>query len=216
MSVLVEINHRVNPLTPTAYDRYVDLHREVAVPFFERGEWELLGAWKWSTGPMGRYTTLLRVGGPGDVTGATLASLTAQIQTDGGFALTETITVAEAVPYATDARLSKALEPLRPGEPRRQYMLARLALTPAGRPLAHELVAELADSFDERGRMRLVTGYQALVGSTCELTDLWVMDRLGDLGYRPSSPSELVDRLRTVAPDESIDYLNPLPHSPLQ
>ena len=242
MTSIVEITHDIRPLTPTMFDRYVDVHRERALPFFERSGSELLGVWKWSTGPMGRYLTLLRVeniesiigspgtesiiGSPGteSIIGSVgtessddrvLTGLAATLE-GSGMTVSETVKVAETVPFATAARLEEALEPAGPADSPRQYMIARLGVTTTGRALAYELIAELADTFGARGRMRLVTAYQTYLGATGELTDLWVMDRLGDLSYRPSSPSALIDRLRTVAPDESIDYLNPLPHSPLQ
>jgi hypothetical protein len=224
MSSIVEITHDIRPLTPTMFDRYVDVHRELAVPFFERHGWELLGVWKWSTGPMGRYLTLLRVENIESIIGSpdaessddgVLTGLAAAME-GSGLTVSETVKVAETVPFATATRLEDALESTGPADSPRQFMIARLGVTAAGRALAYELIAELADTFGARGRMRLVTAYQTALGTTGELTDLWVMDRLGDLSYRPSSPSALVDRLRTVAPDESIDYLNPLPHSPLR
>jgi hypothetical protein len=233
MSSIVEITHHIRPLTPTMFDRYVDVHRERALPFFERHGWDLLGVWKWSTGPMGRYLTLLRVeniesiigslgtesiiGSPdaGSSDDGVLTGLVAAIE-GSGLTVSETVKVAEVVPFATATRLEETLESSVAADSPRQYMIARLGVTATGRALAYELIAELADTFGARGRMRLVTAYQTDLGTTEELTDLWVMDRLGDLSYRPSSPSTLVDRLRTVAPDESIDYLNPLPHSPLR
>jgi hypothetical protein len=260
MSSIVEITHDIRPLTPTMFDRYVDVHRERAVPFFERHGWELLGVWKWSTGPMGRYLTLLRVENIESIIGSLgtesiigslgtesiigslgtesiigslgtesiIGSLGTESSDDGvltglaaamegsGLTVSETVKVAEVVPFATATRLEDALESTGAADSPRQYMIARLGVTAAGRALAYELIAELADTFGARGRMQLVTAYQTDLATTGELTDLWVMDRLGDLSYRPSSPSALVDRLRTVAPDESIDYLNPLPHSPLR
>lgn len=224
MSSIVEITHEIRPLTPTMFDRYVDVHRDQAVPFLEQIGAELLGVFKWSTGPMGRYLTLLRVEqhdasnappgaeSPAGIPGGGLAAAM-----DGtGMTISETVRTTGVVPFATEERLRDALESAGPDGAPRQYMIARLGVTAAGRPLTYELIAQLAESFGARGRMRLVTAYHNAIGATHELTDLWVMDRLGDLRYRPSSPSALVDELRTVAPDESIDYLNPLPHSPLR
>ena len=136
--------------------------------------------------------------------------------TGGQFTVSERVKMATVVPYATEARLERALaeKPERP----RQYMQAVLQMRQGGQAGAYEAVGKLADIVEGSGRLRLVTAYETSIGQRGELTDLWVYpDGMGDLSYRAGDPlAELIGQLREAAPEEQISFLNPLPYSPLQ
>jgi hypothetical protein len=222
MTVLVEAVHAVKPLTNTAFANWVEWYGNEVIPAMERSGFEILGAFKRSTGPMGEDQLLLRFESMADYerAGVSLrkdAAFLKSVQKIGGqWNVVETAKVAAFVPYATEQRLERALAE-RPEKPR-QYMQAVLLLNQGGQPTAYECVGKLADMLDGGSAMRLVTAYETTMGRRGELTDLWVCPGgVPDFGFRPGDPlAELIGKLRTVAPEESINLLNPLPYSRLQ
>ena len=60
MSVLVEIVHRIEPGTPNRFADYVTRYGECAIPALERCGYDVLGGWKWSSGPIGNDLLLIR------------------------------------------------------------------------------------------------------------------------------------------------------------
>ena len=134
----------------------------------------------------------------------------------GKFSLSESAKMAVPVPYATDARLEKALA-ARPEKPR-QYMQAILNVRTGGQPKFYETVGRLSDLTDGGEAINLVTAYETTIGQRGEATDIWVMPGgMFPLDYRPGDAlADLMGDLREVAPEESTYFLNPLPYSPLQ
>lgn len=222
MTVIIEAVHTIKPVTNTAFDRWVEWYGNDVIPAMERNGFDVLGAFKRNTGTLGEDVLVMRFESLGDYEKAGLslrrdqAFLKAIGSTAGQWTVTESAKSAVTVPYATETRLERALA-ARPAKPR-QYMQAVLHLTMGGQPVAYEAIGQLADLIDSSGRMALATAYETTLGLRGELTDLWVLEGgVPDLSYRPGDPlADLIARLRTVAPHETIAYLNPLPYSRLQ
>jgi hypothetical protein len=222
MAILVEVIHAVKPLTNTTFAKWVDWYGTDVIPAMERSGFEVLGAFKRSTGPMGEDQLLLRFETLGDYERAGLslradaAFLKSLGSIAGQFTVVETVKTANFVPYATEQRLERALAE-RPERPR-PYMQAVLQLNQGGQMRAYEAIGQLARILDNSPGMRLVTAYETAVGRRGELTDIWVCPGgVPDFSYRPEDPlAELIAGLREVAPEESIALLHPLPYSKLQ
>ena len=60
MTVLIEAVHAVKPLTNTAFDTWVEWYGNDVIPALERNGFDVVGAFKRSTGPMGEDVLLMR------------------------------------------------------------------------------------------------------------------------------------------------------------
>ena len=222
MVVLVEAVHTVKPLTNTAFASWVEWYGNDVIPAMERSGYDILGAWKRSTGPMGEDQLLLRFETMNDYerAGVSLRQDPAFLKSIASIAsrwtVTERAKTATFVPYATEQRLERALAE-RPGKPR-AYMMAVLQMVTGGQPAAYEAIGKLAGMLDESPSMRLVTAYETAIGQRGELTDIWVCNNgVPDFSFTTNDPlGELISGLRKVAPEESINILHPLPYSRLQ
>ncbi len=223
MTVFLETSHAVKPLTNAAFDRYVEVYTEAAIPAFERHGFDLLGAFKRTGGEMGRDVLLFRFENLGAMERARASigkdagmykAFGALIES--GVQITESTKAAYPVPYATEQRLENALS-AEPDSPR-QYVQAVLQLTLGGQEKAYEHLGKLADWGEEAGALELVTAYETAVGQLGQLTDLWILPHgVSNFDYvAGDAVAEITGPLREVAPDESVYYLNPLPYSPLQ
>ena len=52
MPVLVQAIHTVRPIGGAIFDRWVDIYGAEVVPAMQRSGWDLLGAWKRSSGTL--------------------------------------------------------------------------------------------------------------------------------------------------------------------
>lgn len=221
MPVFLEVVHSITPLTPHVFSSYVKGYQEVVVPSFERHGWQLLGAWSWQTGPMGRDLMLVQFDSLADLEQAnrSLAKDTAmntefgKILGAAGAQVAETALTAYPVPYAQADRL----QPTGSSDSPRQYMLARLECVLGSQPRAYELLGKLVTMM-ELGNLNLVTAYEYALGPRGVLTDLWTIEggMLATGGPAPDAVNDLIAEIREVAPLETLDYLRPLPYSPLQ
>jgi hypothetical protein len=222
MSVLVEVVHAVKPLTNTVFDRWIEWYGNDVIPAMSRNGYDVLGAFKRSSGPMGedvlisRFESLEAYSQAGVSLRKDPAFLKSLAANAGQFTVVESVKAATFVPYATEARLERALAE-RPAKPR-QYMQAVLQVRQGRQAVAYEAIGKLADLAEGGERLRLVTAYETSIGRRGELTDLWVYPGgMGDLSYRPGDPlADLIAGLREAAPEETISFLNPLPYSRLQ
>ncbi len=223
MTVFLEVRHRIKPLTNTAFDLFVDFYADTVVPAAEQHGIDLIGAWKMTGGEMGWDISLHRYESMAHAEQC-LASLgqdrvlwSAVEKLRGEIEIEEVVKFANRVSFATEQRLQTALD-AEPDQPR-QYMLAVLRSTGAGRLPALEGIGNLADTMERAGALQLVTSYASSTGRTGELTDLWILPRGpgGMLNYRAGDPlKDIIGPLREHVPKESIYFLNPLPYSKLQ
>ena len=224
MAVLLEVRHRIKPITNTAFDLFVDFYADTVVPAMERHGIELIGAWKMTGGEMGwdisihRYDSMAHAEECLASLGQDRALWGAVEKLRGEVEIEEVTKFANTVSYGTEARLNTALGSSDPAEPR-QYMLAVLQTAGGGLLPAIDAIGGLADSMEQAGALNLVTAYASRIGRTGELTDLWIMPGgpQGMLDYRAGDPlKDIIGPLREHAPEESITFLNPLPYSKLQ
>lgn len=222
MPLILEVRHRVKPLTNAAFDAFVDFYADEVFPRMAEHGIDLFGAWKIGGGEMGWDLSLHRYESMADAE-QRLASL----RRDGDLAkaierlrgeveIEEKTKFAHTVSYATAERLEAALaEP----DEERQYMLAVLQTSGGGALPALEGIADLADRVEAAGALQLVTAYATAIGNTGEITDLWILPHgaRGMLRYRAGPGlDEIVAPLRRHAPEETVLFLNPLPYSKLK
>ncbi|MYB23447.1 MAG: hypothetical protein F4066_03775 [Chloroflexi bacterium] len=223
MAVLLEVRHRIKPITNTAFDLFVDFYADTVVPATERHGIDLIGAWKMTGGEMGWDISLQRYESMAHAEEC-LASLaqdqalwSAVEKLRGEIEIEEVTKFTQSVSYGTEARLEAALS-ASPDQPR-QYMLAVLQTATGGLLPAIDAIGGLVDTMDSAGALQLVTAYASRIGRSGELTDLWIMPHgaSGMLDYRAGDPlKDIIGPLRKHAPEESITFLNPLPYSKLQ
>lgn len=216
MSVFQEVWHRVRPLTPAAYERFVAFYA-AAVVEPNRDSLDVLGGWKFTSGDSNCDVTLYRFESIASI-GAALASFGEEPEYAREVeALFEETTIEEKreilapAPFASEERLDAVLRQ-RPATPRRYLQIIReMPHTQIAR--THELVSELIERREATGAITFVTAYEALVGEMSRLKELWVL---------PEGVSEFDDRdddaaflgqLCELAPEATRWYLDPLPYS---
>jgi hypothetical protein len=223
MTVILQAIHTIRPIGGAIFDRWVDVYGTAVVPAMQRSGFDILGAWKRSSGSLQQDLLLVRFDSLAAYEQAGAALRRDKGLSDGLAALMaemhigEEVTLANTVPYATEQRLERALKE-RPERPR-QYLQATLHVRLGGQPEAYAAVGAIADRAEQAGALQLVTAYEASTGVRGTLHDLWILPQgLRDMSYRASggAVSELEKKLRSVAPEEELTYLNPLPYSPLQ
>lgn len=224
MTVLVEGLITVKPLTGTVFDEYVEIYGSTMVPAATRSGFDLLGAWKRTGGPMGQIVVLFRfdefaaIGKAYETLRSESGLLDALTKFVEHAQFSETLKIAEPVPYATPERLNSALTET-PDLPR-QYVQGVIDMKPGSQALIYDLVGRLADMGDAGQWAQMVTAYETLIGRRPELTDLWIVPNEAVSGFNSYVSGDPVPDistpLREIAPDESLYYLNPLPFSPLQ
>ena len=224
MAVLLEVRHRIKPITNTAFDLFVDFYADTVVPAMDRHGIDLIGAWKLTGGEMGwdisiqRYDSMAHAEECLASLGQDQALWSAVETLRGEVEIEEVTKFANTVSYGTAERLNAALGSSDPTQPR-QYMLAVLQTAGGGLLPAIDTIGGLADTMESAGALQLVTAYASRIGRSGELTDLWIMPAgaQGMLDYRAGDPlKDIIGPLREHAPEESITFLNPLPYSKLQ
>lgn len=223
MAVLLEVRHRIKPITNTAFDLFVDFYSDTVVPAMDRHGIDLIGGWKVTGGEMGwdlsihRYESMAHAEECLNSLGQDKALWSAVDKLRGEIEIEEVTKFANTVSYGTEERLQAALD-ANPDQPR-QYMLAVLQTATGGLLPAIKTIGTLVDTLEGAGAMQLATAYASRIGRTGELTDLWIMPHgpSGMMEYRAGDAlKDIVGPLREHAPDEDIYFLNPLPYSKLQ
>ena len=223
MAVLLEVRHRIKPITNTAFDLFVDFYADTVVPAMDRHGIDLIGAWKMTGGEMGwdlsihRYESMAHAEECLASLGQDRALWSAVDKLRGEMEIEEVTKFANTVSYGTDERLQAALD-ASPEQPR-QYMLAVLQTAGGGILPAIDAISGLADTMESAGALQLVSAYASRIGRTGELTDLWILPQgpSGMMEYRAGDPlKDIIGPLREHAPEEELYFLNPLPYSKLQ
>ena len=223
MSVLTEVTHSILPLTQKAFDAYVEIYCDDAIPAMQRHGYDILGAWKWSSGRLANDLMLIRFESHTEREKAEASLLGDAVLLDrlrgklakAGVQTGEEIKYAAALPHATEERLQLALETSNSKEPR-QFWLTRAIIPVRAGPQIYPLLGQVADQVEDRGTHQLVLAHSTLVGIRGEITHLWASPT-GDLHYQPD-PDEpaAITTLREAIPEETVILLNPLPYSRLQ
>ena len=223
MSVLTEVTHSISPLTQKAFDAYVEIYSDEAIPAMRRHGYDILGGWKWSSGRLANDLMLIRFESHAErekaeaslLGDAALLDRLRRKLTKAGVRTGEEIKYAAALPHATEERLELAFKTSNSHKPR-QYWLTRTTVPVGAVPNVHALLGQVADEVESAGAHQLVLAHSTLVGVRGEITHLWASPS-GDLRYRrkPDEPASIT-RLREAVPEETVILLNPLPYSKLQ
>ena len=222
MSILVEARHFIRPITPAAFNAYVDFYGSDVIPAMQRHGFELVGAWKRSGGVMGQDLALYRFDSLADYEKAN-ASLGADPTLGPVIGkLLETVEMAETtklgspVGAAAERGLAAALAS-RPAAPR-QYGQRVTKLIFSGQLRGLELLEEMAVFGAEQGLGSAVASYTTTTGPGPEATQIFLLpEGATPLAYQRDDPfAHFIEPLREVAPEEELYWLCPLPYSPLQ
>jgi len=224
MTVMMEVIHTIRPATPRKFANYVTRYGETAVPMMERSGFDILGAFKWSTGEIGRDLLIVRFDSMAHYETAS-SQLFKELAKGGlaplmelGLAIDEQVHFCSPLPYATEERLQALLS--NPPEKPRQYLYARLKVASGdmqNAAKAYEVVGKLVDEMSG-DNVKLATAYATTTGMRGEFADVWALeDGVGDLAFTTSVPEmPIIDELRQVVDFEALDFINPLPYSKLQ
>lgn len=220
MSVFQEVWHRIRPLTPSAYARFVDFYAKAVVEP-NRDSLDVLGGWKYTAGPTNCDVTLYRFDSVAAI-GASLASFGQEVEyleeVEALFRATtieERRSVAALAPIASWQRLDEVLAE-HPVTTRRYLQIVRsMPLLDAAR--AYELLGRLVEEREKHGSARLVTAYEPMIGEMSLLTEIWVLPEgaqaLDDAGR---VDRELIDEIETLVPARDLLYMDPLAYSRLR
>tara|TARA_B100001093_G_scaffold388917_1_gene375097 strand:+ start:193 stop:864 length:672 start_codon:yes stop_codon:yes gene_type:complete len=223
MSLLSEVTHIISPLSVRAFDSFVEIYGELAVPAMERHGYEVLGGWKWSSGRIGNSLMLIRFESQTErqkaedsLLGDTvLINKLRQKLEKAGVLVREEIKFATPLPNATEERLRLAFELSNIKTPR-QFWLTRSLIALGKSGLVHDLLNESADQAESASNGKLVHAYQTLVGKRGEISHLWASPKRElDYSVSRSEPSALASLKENIAEEELI-LLNALPFSKLQ
>ena len=182
MSLLSEVTHIISPLSVRAFDNFVEIYGELAIPAMERHGYEILGGWKWSSGRIGNSLMLIRFESQTErqkaedsLLGDTvLINKLRQRLEKAGVLVREEIKFATPLPNGTEGRLRLAFELSNLKRPR-QFWLTRSLISLGKSGLVHDLLNESADQAESASNGKLVHAYQTLVGKRGEISHLWAV-----------------------------------------
>lgn len=221
VAVVLEVVHSIKPLTGNVFDAWVEWYGNEIIPAMSRNGFDVLGAFKRSSGPMGEDLLLIRFETMADYQRCSLSlrndrAFLKALTAIGSWNVRESSKMATFAPFATEQRLVKALAE-RPSTAR-QYLQSIFQIRSGGQLAAYEAVAKLAEIADTQSEVQLVTAYETTIGQRGELTTLWARrNGLPDLSYRAGdSPLDVIAVQGEATTEESLCFLNPLPYSRLQ
>jgi hypothetical protein len=220
VGVFNEVWHRVWPLVPDAYQRFVDFYADLVVAP-NQDLLDVLGGFRYLEGDTNSDVTLYRyesIPAIADVSSnfgqdPEYIAATESLLTD--LTIEETRTLALPLPCSTADRLEQTLaeEPLVP----RDYLLQRRLHTGAQHTRAVELIGHSVDAVEKIGAARLVAAYLPLFGSVTKSTELWVLPAgVHDLDLREGVEATTLEELDRLAPACERRRLAPLRYSRLR
>lgn len=224
MSLLLEVIHTITPRTPAAFDRYVEIYEEFSIPVFKDCGWELLGAFKLTTGDLGRDMLIIRFDSVEDREKKSAALMADPRVTDklpkalrkAGIGIGEVVATGRPVLYADDRRVDAAIKASDPSRPR-QFALVRHNVALGSQLAAYSALETIAKNIEAVRSLRLALAYDREIGKRGMLSEIWSSPAPIDLSYRKSDTDPgPYQELREAAPDGSLELLNPLPYSLLR
>ena len=220
MSVLIETWHRILPLTPEAYDRFLDFYARRVVEA-SRDYLENVGGWKFEEGDTNcdiclyRYDSVAQVGETMASFGADADYLKEVNALFSDIEIEETRTLGMPIAIATDARLDAVLDET--PEVARRYFRVERSLPTLARSEALELFEVLVEAHEKQGSRRLVTAFEPIVGDVTKLMEIWVLpESASDPSHtRANIDPGLLQRLAEIAPEVSGASMQPVCYSRL-
>jgi len=220
VGVFNEVWHRVWPLVPEAYQRFVEYYADQVVEP-NRGLLDVLGGFRYLEGDSNSDVTLYRYESI-----PAIAQVSADFGQDPAYieatealltdlTIEETRTLAFPLACSTAERLEQTLEET-PASPRRYLQLRRI-LPGAERARARELIGLCVEQVEKTGAARLVAAYEPLFGDVTKATELWVLpEGARGVDFRESVDQDHLMDLDRLAPICVRRGLEPLRYSRLR
>lgn len=222
MPILVEPVITLRPVGRVTVEHFIDVYANKEHALIERHGFDLLGAWTRMGGPIQQIVHLYRFESltAYDDARSTLRkdpAVVANLLAAYGenLSITETVTCGASLPHATADRSDRLKTASPPAE---LYVQALLQVALRDQATAVNLMAEVHDQVEASGAMQLVTAYMPIFGRRDQLSVVWRLPQgMASLAAAAEAASgEAVEALRALVQDESLQFLNPLPYSPLQ
>jgi hypothetical protein len=220
VGIFNEVWHRVWPLVPSAYQRFVDYYADRVVEP-NKGLLDVLGGFRYLEGDTNadvtlyRYESIPAIANVSSSFGQDPSYIEATEALLSDLTIEETRTLAFPLTCSTSDRLEQTLAE-EPATPRR-YILQRRILPGAQRMRAKDLIGSSVDAVEKAGAARLVAAYEPLFGDVTRSTELWVLpEGVGELDLRESVETDLLQDLDQLAPACEIRRLEPLRYSRLR
>lgn len=218
MTIIMEAEHILGDSTPAAFAKYVEVYGETAIRAMNDVGFNLLGAWRQTTGPLGRDLLLSSTESMAamEALGPKLFQHDALVEglprlMGLGFTLDEIAKNAVTLACADDRRLRQGVSD--PDAAPRCYRLIRRRVGFAGMQAASDAIAELADGLEAAGSWKLFTAYQTTTGDRGEISEMWIAPDITREWYPPAAPAEPLAALDAVTRQVSMHILDPLPYS---
>ncbi|MFT5574526.1 MAG: hypothetical protein ACI89D_000032 [Bermanella sp.] len=222
--LLMEVIHTVQPRTPDTFARYVEAYERFAIAAFRDHGWDVIGWFQFRSGDPGRDLLILEVDSMSDMEqkAARLygdSRVTVELSNacrDAGVSLGELSTTGMRVAHCAPERTQRVVEHGNADAPR-TYCMMRHQASLSARADVYRLLDEAAVDVESTGKAELALCYDRALGQAGLITEIWAMAECRNGLFVPqASVSEHRAELRLAAPEITIDWLHPLPYSPLQ
>jgi hypothetical protein len=218
MTIMIEAEHILGNSTPAAFANYVKVYGETMIPAMNDVGYNLVGAWRQVSGPLGRDLFLTTTESMAAMEKIGPRLLEHKTLTEGmsrwaelGFTVDELLKNGRPFEFADDRRLQQGAE--NAGNSPRCYRLIRRRVGAAGMATASEALSNLADGLEAAGSWQLFTAYQTTYGDRREMSEIWIADDITREWYPQVASTEPLAALDAVTQEASIHLLDPLPFS---
>lgn len=218
MTIMIEAEHILGNSTPTAFANYIKVYGETMIPAMNDVGYNLVGAWRQVSGPLGRdlFLTTAESMAAMEKIGPRLLehkSLTEAVSrwAELGFTVDEVLKNGRPFAFADERRLQQGAA--NTGSGPRCYRLIRRRVGVSGMAAASGALSDLADGLEAAGSWQLFTAYQTTYGDRREMSEIWIADDITREWYPQAASTEVLATLDAVTYDASIHLLDPLPFS---
>ena len=218
MPIMIEAEHILGDSTPAAFANYVKIYGETMIPAMNDVGYNLVGAWRQVSGPLGRdlFLTTAESMAAMEEIGLRLLGHKSLIEGMSRWAELE-FTVDEALKngrpfeFSDDRRLEQGSN--NTDSTPRCYRLIRRRVGVTGIAAASNALSSLADQLEAAGSWKLFTAYQTTYGDRREMSEIWIADDITRQWYPEAASTEVLAALDAVTQEASIHFLDPLPFS---
>tara|TARA_B110000285_G_scaffold34511_1_gene36690 strand:- start:1026 stop:1691 length:666 start_codon:yes stop_codon:yes gene_type:complete len=221
MPIMIEAEHILGDSTPAAFANYVKVYGETMIPAMNDVGYNLIGAWRQVSGPLGRDLFLTTAESMTALEKIGPRLLEHKSLTEGmsrwaklGFTVDEVLKTGRPFEFSDERRLQQGVA--NTGSAPRCYRLIRRRVGAPGMAAASEALADLADGLEAAGSWQLFAAYQTTYGDRREMSEIWITDNITREWYPHAASTEVLASLDAVTYDASIHLLDPLPFSKAQ
>lgn len=217
MTIIIEAEHILGSTMPAAFANYIKLYGEDLLPILNDVGFNLIGAWRQITGPLGRDLFLSTADSMAAVEeiGVKLSqhpALQAGLPrlTKLEFTIDEVIKNATPFAFADERRLAQGAVNIS-AKPR-CYRLIRRRVGITGIGVASEALSQLADALEAAGSWQLLTAYHSKTGDRGEMSEVWITDDITRDWYPQITSAETSTHTSTQASIEALKVLDAVTH----